>query len=305
MMIVPVRLHLRRGSAVAGTAVALALLAGCGGGAASGPLSPLGNKTPFQITHEAPDVTLAAGTSRFAVDMQITSTGGIGSQLGGEYDTPMVMSGEGTYDYQRQIGDGRMSSSGGGLPADTQELVFSNNVLYQRVPGQDRWQKLDFSALVNQPVGQYDPSQQLSLLRGVSDDVREVGPDQVRGDDVRHFAITIDPLKLAAESGVVVEGGLTQSALRSAGPMPADVFVDEDGRVRRLEVRITVDGADIEMPDIPGMTDDSAITQRMQDFHSESSIAIEYFDFGVPVTAEVPAPSMVDSGPAFPIPMPR
>jgi hypothetical protein len=305
MMIVPVRLPLRRGSAVAGAAVALALLAGCGGGAGSGPLSPLGDRTPFQIALEAPEVTRAAGTSRFALDLEMTSTGGLASELGGDFDTPTVMSGEGTYDYERQIGDARITSSGGGLPTDTQESVFSSNVLYQRAPGETRWHEWDFSGLVNRPVGQYDPAEQLGLLKGVSEDVREVGEAQVRGEDVRHFAITIDPQKLAAESGVVVEGGLTQSALRSVGPMPADVFVDDDGRVRRLEVRMTVNGADIEMPDIPGMTDDSAITQRMQDYRTESRIAIEYFDFGVPVTAEIPAPSMVDSGPAFPIPMPR
>lgn len=306
MMIVPVRLPLRGGSAVAGAAVALALLAGCGGGgAASGPLSPLGNRTPFQIALEAPEVTRAAGTSRFAVDLEMTSTGGLASELGGDFDTPTVMSGEGTYDYERQIGDALITSSGGGLPADTQESIFGNNVLYQRAPGQTRWHEWDFSSLVNRPVGQHDPAEQLGLLKGVSENVREVGEAQMRGEDVRHFAITIDPQKLAAESGVVVEGGLTQAALQSAGPMPADVFVDDDGRVRRLEVRIIVEGADIEMPDIPGMTDDSAIMQRMQDFHSESRIAIEYFDFGVPVTAEVPDPSMVDSGPVFPIPMPR
>lgn len=239
MITFPVRHPLRRGGAVVGTAVALALLAGCGGGGSGSGgglpdvLSPLGGKSPAQIARDARDFTRAAGTSRFAVDMEMQSTGGIAAELGGEYETPMVMTGEGTYDFGRQIGDGRMSSSGGGIPA----------------------------ALVNRPVGQYDPSQQLDLLRGVSDDVREVGTDQVRGAHVRHFAVTIDPQKLAAETGVGVDRGLVQDALRSLGPIPADVFVDDDGRVRRLDVRMTVEGADVELP---GLTDDPAVQQVLQ-----------------------------------------
>jgi hypothetical protein len=31
-----------------------------------------------------------------------------------------------------------------------------------------------------------------------------------------------------------------------------------------------------------------------------STISVEYFDFGVPVTAQEPDPSQVDSGPAIP-----
>lgn len=38
---------------------------------------------------------------------------------------------------------------------------------------------------------------------------------------------------------------------------------------------------------------------------SETRVAIEYFDFGVPVTAAEPAPSDVDSSPKLPFPMPR
>jgi hypothetical protein len=280
---------------IAGCVVGVALLTACGGGDTSAG-GAAADRPAVEVARQAPDVTRAAGSSRYAVEMTYSSTG---SPLG---DSSWTMSGTGTYDYARQIGDGRVTTDSAELPIPPQETVFRNNVLYQRDVGASRWQKLDLSGLVNTPVGQQDPSRQLDLLRGVSDDVREVGTTQVRGDEVTRYAITIDPQRLAAANGVVVDGGLLQAAMQAAGPMPGQVFVDSDGRVRRLEVDIATNGADLAAS--PEMSEMLGDNQRLQEMlrgrRTTSKISIEYFDFGVPVTAQEPDPSLVDSGLAIP-----
>ncbi|WP_142107586.1 hypothetical protein [Pseudonocardia cypriaca] len=283
----------RRGRAIiAGCVVGVALLTACGGGDTGTGGAATAERPAADIAREAPDITRAAGSSRYAVEMTYATTGGT---LG---DSSWTMSGTGTYDYARQIGDGQVATHSPDLPVPPQETVISKNVLYQRDVGASRWQKTDFSAVVNTPVGQHDPSQQLDLLRGVSDDVRQVGTTQVRGDEVTQYAITIDPQRLATASGVVVDGGLVQAALRAAGPMPGQVFVDSDGRVRRLEVDIATNGANLAAsPEMSKMLGDNPRVQEMlRERRTTSKISMEYFDFGIPVTAQEPDPSLVDSG---------
>lgn len=289
----------RRGVAtLAGCVAGTVLLAACGGGTAGPGAGALQERPAVDVAREAPDLTRAAGSSRYAVEATYTTSGG---SLG---DMSFTMSGTGTYDYAGQIGDGQITSTGEGMPMSPQETVFSNNVLYQRDVGAARWQKIDFSELVNTPIGQHDPSQQLDLLRGVSDDVREVGTADVRGAEATHYAITIDPLRLAAASGVVVDGGLVQAALQASGPMPGQVFVDSDGRVRRLEISMDQKGTDLAAsPEMSRMlADNPQLQQMIQERRTTMAISIDYFDFGIPVTAQEPDPSKVDIGAPFPIP---
>jgi hypothetical protein len=286
----------RGGAALAGCAAALAVLTACGGGDAPAGSGPLATRPAAEVAREAPDVTRAAGSSRYAFEMTYSTTG---SPIG---DSSWTTSGTGTYDYERQVGDGRMTTADAQFPVPPQDVVFTNNVLYERNAGESRWRRFDFSQLVDTPVGQHDPSRQLDLLRGVSDDVREVGTSQVRGEEVRQYAITIDPQRLAAASGVVVDGGPVQAALQAGGPMPGQVFVDLDGRVRRLEVSIETSGADLAAsPEMSKMLADNPQLQEMlRNRRTTSTISIEYFEFGIPVTAQEPDPSQVDTGPAIP-----
>jgi len=287
----------RRGRLIiAGCVVGVALLTACGGGSTGAGGAATAERPAVDVAREAPDITRAAGSSRYAVEVTYSTTGG---PLG---DSSWTMSGTGTYDYARQIGDGRVTTDSAELPMPPQETVFRNNVLYQRDVGATRWQKIDFSGLVKTPVGQQDPSQQLDLLRGVSDDVREVGTTQVRGDEVTQYAMNIDPQRLAAANGVVVDGGLLQAALQAAGPMPGQVFVDSDGRVRRLEVDIATNGANLAAsPEMSKMFGDNPQLQEMlRERRTTSKISVEYFDFGIPVTAQEPDPSLVDSGLTIP-----
>ncbi|GAA0944058.1 hypothetical protein [Pseudonocardia zijingensis] len=283
----------RRGAvAVASCVAGVALLAGCGGSGPGGGLAA----SPFDVARAAPDLTKAAGTSRYEVEMTYSTSGG---PLG---DMTMRSHGSGTYDFEGQIGDGTYTNDDPMTGAPTQEeVVFRNNVLYQRQVGASRWHEVDFSGVVDTPIGQHDPSQQLDLLRGVSDDVREVGSAEVRGDEVTRYDITIDPQRLVGDSGVLVDDPLIRAAMSAARPIPGSVFVDSDGRVRRLELRIETAGSDIAVPpELQEMLGEGSRLQEMLgDRRSTSDVSVEYFDFGVPVTAQVPDQSTVDTGPIF------
>lgn len=228
------------------TVSAVALVAGCGGGTA-GPVKPGGPAAPadpLAAALAAADTTKAAGSSRVAMQMTYRTSGGPAGS-----DT-FDMSTDGVYDYARQVGElqpPRVTGQTMGLTFG--RSIIARNVAYEEVPGQPgRWMRSDYSKIVNTPIGQQDPAAQLELLRGIAaGGVREAGTETVRGAQARHFAITIDPKKLAAETSVVVPGGILEQAAKMVSPFPADVWIDDEGRVRRLTVKIDVAGGDVDL----------------------------------------------------------
>jgi hypothetical protein len=167
------------------------------------------------------------------------------------------------------------------------------------VPGQPgKWARADYSKMANTPIGAQDPAAQLELLRGIaSGGVRVARADTVRGEQTRHFAITIDPKKLAANTSVVVPGGILETATKMLKPFPADVWIDGDGRVRRLTVKIDVAGGDVDLKaaGLDGLdpATEARLKESMKDMHSSMDIGLEYFDFGVAVDTQEPSPSQV------------
>jgi hypothetical protein len=120
-------------------------------------------------------------------------------------------------------------------------------------------------------AGGVDPT---AFLRGLvgSDEVAEVGPDEVDGVPVRHFAGTYtvgDALQdLPPEAAAVLEGSYAALGDIADTAIPFDVWIDDDGHVRRVTQEIAVAGLDLR------------VDQR-------------YFDFGDDVDIEVPDPDDV------------
>lgn len=274
---------------IAAVVAGVALLAGCGaGGGGAAPATPL---DPLGLARSAPDTAVAAGSSRFAFSMTFES----GATSYAPAST-LEVRGEGIYDFEGQIGEAEVVSTGGGLPETRGRSIFENNVSYDQPEGETRWYRTDFTELVDTPVGQQDPAQQLQLLRGVSDGIREVGQEDLRGTPTRRYAITIDPRLLAENVSVVVQGGAVESALQSAEPMPGNVWVDADGRVRKFDVTIVVTGSSVELP--PEIANDPAFAEQLAGLRNSSLLTVEYFDFGVPVDVTLPDPALVVDGPA-------
>jgi hypothetical protein len=253
------------GAGLVGVAVvAVALLGGCSGNGEAPTGNPAAHNAgalaaadPKALLAAAPAATFAAGSTRFALHMQVSS--------GGQETTA---NGAGSYDFARKVGDIAVTTSGTGSAGGQVEVVMDSGTFYTRLPGQEGWTRTQARG-VTASGQQYDPGQQLDILQKVSTDVRLVGIEELQGEQVRHLAFTIDPSALAAASGVSGDGA---TALQSGGPIPGDVYIDDAGRVRKLQTRMTMD--------IRGSSTTMNITS-------------EYIDFGVPVTVQAPDPASV------------
>ena len=110
--------------------------------------------------------------------------------------------------------------------------------------------------------------------------MRTVGDEAVRGEAATHYTLRIDAVALTVGGapGAVVRARLARlgSALGS-GPVVVDAWLDTSGCARRIVVSVP-----LRSPSAPAGRGDS--TLRIQD---------DYFGFGIPVSAAVPAPSAV------------
>jgi hypothetical protein len=84
------------------------------------------------------------------------------------------------------------------------------------------------------PRGPNDPLWPLDALFGANGDVAEVGPDVVRGVPATRYRLTVDlsQADAALPAGVSVPAG-PYRALRA---LPAEIWLDEVGRARRISV---------------------------------------------------------------------
>jgi hypothetical protein len=222
---------------------------------------------PAQIVRAAASKTEAANSSRLAVTVDVHR----GPRKG-------AVTAEGAFDYGSRTG--RMSMDIAGLGAI--DAIADGAVIYMKfpaalarqLPGGKSWVKLDMETAARQSgfdlselaqVQQGDPTQALQYLRGASDDVKKVGEEDVRGAHTTHYEGTFD-LKKAASSLSGAERTAFDRAIARLGTstLPADIWIDDAGRARKLT--FTQDAADV---------------------------TLELYDFGVGVDATPPAPSEV------------
>ncbi len=121
-----------------------------------------------------------------------------------------------------------------------------------------------------------DPSQILSSLEGVSSSVTQVGSATIRGVQTVHYRVMIDLAKALAEMGPKAGAGAFMRAL--GGPLvPAQVWVDATGLVRRVSVTLTPRKHS-------GVPAGAQFTEM-----------VDFYDFGVPVHVSAPPASEVMS----------
>jgi len=137
-------------------------------------------------------------------------------------------------------------------------------------------------------LGQSDPSQFLAYLETVSAGVKRVGTETIRGVDTTHYEATLDlakaidrahvPESLRDDLGQIVEKH------GASFTMPADVWVDNDGLARRVQLKLDL----AQMAGTDGETGLPVMTMSM-----------DFYDFGVPVHVEAPPASEIAD---FPFP---
>ena len=236
----------------------------------------------------APDAAAEAGSGRFEMTMtfdtpegafDISAAGGFaGDQMSMEMDFGESFS-------------AMAEASGEQLPPgfdEPMQIVMDGDTGYLRMPmlesltGTAGWLSLTPEELgqagssFGGTPGATDPSQMLETLRGVSDDIEEVGTEEVRGVETTHLTATVDLRKafeqLPADQREQLQGQLGD--LDAA--VPVDVWIDGDSLVRRMEMDLS-----------------SIVSQVSVGAAGSATMRIEFFDYGEDVAIEVPDASEV------------
>jgi hypothetical protein len=256
-------------------------LAACGGG------SDLGAR---DVVAQAASATEGAGSYR--VDMQAT--------MEGFTSEPLMMPAEGVFDADERRGRMTMDMSSltdstGGPDLGEVEMVVDGLVFYLRAPflrqlrpELEPWIRFDLQELgeqqgvdleqLTQLSNQSNPSEALAYLRGVGDDVEEVGTEEVRGVATTHYRATVDLDRVVdqapSEQREALRAQIEELERRTnTDEALVDVWIDDDGLVRRQVLRY-------EDMRFAGQTGD--VTLRM-----------ELYDFGVEVDVEAPPEDQV------------
>jgi hypothetical protein len=170
----------------------------------------------------------------------------------------------------------------------TMDIVFDNDVMYMRLPTLTKtlpsgkeWVKADTSKLGGASHSSNfdlfsgaDPAKALDQLRAAGD-VKKVGEDTVQGETMTHYRVVIDAAN--AKNLTPAQRKQVEKALAgTSGSVPADVWVDDAGLLRRMQI-------------------DFAFGPALQNAHM--SMTMDYSDFDSPVTVETPPPdTVVDLG---------
>jgi len=157
------------------------------------------------------------------------------------------------------------------------------------LPEGKTWVRVDYDEMMREQYGTTDPSAaggtapadltgQLEYLRGVSESVEELGPEEVRGVPTERYRAVLDLEKsFEGESPELRKSYRELRRQLGSDTLPVEVWIDSAGRVRRYEMAFPVKN-----PEAPG----GDLTMKM---------TAEYYDFGVPVNVEEPpAAEVVD-----------
>jgi hypothetical protein len=137
----------------------------------------------------------------------------------------------------------------------------------------------DLGVAPEEALGGVDPGDGLAFLRGVVENPRVGGRQEIRGESTQRFEVGIDLDALlkqfaeqAGELSPTFEEGVEQLKDAVRGPVEGEVWIDDAGRVRRF--RYVVD-------------------YEVEGFEIATATRIDYFDFGVPVEVVAPPPDQV------------
>jgi hypothetical protein len=243
--------------------------------------------------------TAAAKTARVEIEAKVSGAGPVDS---------FTVNGDGAVDFGS--GDSQLTMTFGGqvgsmLGGDGIEFRMVDGVGYMRMPsglgilrpGGKPWVAIDNSSMGGAPSSaspfglgdQTDPTKALAYLEAVSNEIHEVGPEQIRGVDTTHYSATLDLTK-AINDNANVPPGLRESMKELAGlfgDIPANVWIDGDGRLRRMSLTLDV-GHMFRGLETNGTTpaDNLVVTETL-----------DFYDFGTPVHVEAPPADQVSQFP--------
>jgi len=234
-------------------AALLALLALAAGAFAAG---GCGASATLDPVARAAEITSTQTGVRFTLTTQMTSSAlpsGSVSITGSGYMDERNRSGEMTMDLSGL--PGASSLPGGG--AGTVQAIYQLPVIYMnmpflasQLPGGKTWIKIDLSAAAAAADGvnlgglsslnQWDPTQFTDILRASSGGVVKLGSEPLDGVPCTHYH-TILQLGAVLERFPESDRAAMKAALEklsTSGGIPVDVWVDAQGRLRRIQLSL-------------------------------------------------------------------
>jgi hypothetical protein len=275
-----------RSKALAAFGALLAL--GAGGAAASG----CGASATLDPVARAAEVSSQQQGARFTLTMQFTAgpVGGFAVTADGSVDERQRAA-KLTMDLSHIPGASALPGGGVG----TVQMIFRYPVIYMnmpllasKLPPGKTWVKLDLSK-AGQAAGidlsqfsslnQTDPTQFLAYLRASSGDVHAVGGETVDGVATTRYHATLQLSRildrLPASQQAAAKAALEK--IGNGGSIPADVWVDAQGRVRRMKLSI-------------GASVPAGTTGAPEGVHIGATVTIDFTSYG-PVPPIVPPPA--------------
>lgn len=255
-----------RVAAGAPAVLALVLLVACGGGSSG---------DAAVVVRDAARKTTAAGSARVALMVGLPSSSSV--------------HGDGVFDLAGGRGDISLDlgGAGGSLLSGQLETYIDQSGLYVKLPpglvsASKPWVKVDLASVAGlagvdlgslSELRSTDPSQALQFLQGAVDDMRKVGKEKVRDAETTHYRGALDLKKAAAAAPAQAQDALNQSVdALGTSSLPADVWIDAQGRMRKLRFQIDSDGSGPK---------------------PATSVEVEMYDFGVAVDAQAPPANQV------------
>ncbi|MFF9809685.1 hypothetical protein ACF1G5_31955 [Streptomyces coeruleorubidus] len=162
-----------------------------------------------------------------------------------------------------------------------------DQVLYQKMPkgqapGGRPWIKIDLGKVSAQrgagDRSMSDPAQSAAYAKAINDkDVTKKGTATIDGVETTHYRVSVDVAELP-----------NGDALRQqVGPaLPMDVWLDEEGRMRRQQVDMTLKSA-------PGSTQRSSTDASPSPQRVTVRTVMDFTDFGTEVEADAPPAGQV------------
>ncbi len=271
------RAGLKAGAIGVAGAVACTALVACGSdgpdtGGKAGKKSPGAQEEGTAAVRTAYDRTAEAETARMTLKTRTTAEG-----------KTVSVNGEGVIDLAD--GDSEMTLTAEGQKIEQRVI---DGTVYQKVPeaqqanvpGNKPWIKIDLKKAAQQNGGGSggatqvnDPAETAGFAKGVTDkDVKKIGTEKVDGTNTTRYRVTIDIDKLAGPG----DRAKAEQLKKQLGPtLPMDVWLDDDGRIRRQQMDMRMKAPDGSGAGGPQKADVRTV--------------IEYSDFGTELEADPPA----------------
>jgi hypothetical protein len=264
----------RRTAAGVGILAAVAMAAsGCS--LFSGGTEAVRDAAAGQLVRAAYAKTTEGQTAKVRLELRTTGAG-----------APLAVSGDGVVDFDARTSELRLT-----IPTvGTTDLRSVGGVMYVRVPaefaaftGGKPWVKVDASALGAAGLGQLgtsgmtSPADLLAYLAGASDKVTKVGEETVAKTRTTRYRVEIDLRKAARDADPAGREAVAQAEKAfGSRTVPADVWLDADGRLRKFELRQSVTP--------PASTSGTSASPATVELYA----ALTLPEFGVPVQVTAP-----------------